>query len=110
MATSVNQVSGGMDTARVPAAASQREADARTDTALAAIAYLRRTGNDDLLDMLGLVETVRKWTVPCANPGCERQFTPRRKGHRHCSAECVRAVQAVREREARRARRWGAGR
>ncbi|MFC4146582.1 hypothetical protein ACFO0M_09975 [Micromonospora mangrovi] len=52
----IDMIDGGVDTARVSGAAAdrihreQRQADAR--------AYLERTGNEDLLPVLGLVESV----------------------------------------------------
>ncbi|MGJ3228890.1 hypothetical protein ACQEUV_26575 [Micromonospora aurantiaca (nom. illeg.)] len=65
----IDKIDGGVNTARVSAAAAdriyreQRQADARR--------YLERTGNADLLPMLGLVETASTKRQPRKKTGGE---------------------------------------
>ncbi len=50
----LNVTDGGMDTARVPAAASQAEQEHRADRDRTAVRYLTRRGYADLIPVLGL--------------------------------------------------------
>lgn len=49
-----NAIDGGTNTARVSAAATDADARIREQVRADAAAYLRRTGNEDLLPILGL--------------------------------------------------------
>lgn len=53
-------LSGGMDTARSQTPANVQEADARAAVRQDALAFLVRTGNADVAEVLGLVESTRK--------------------------------------------------
>lgn len=76
-----------MATTRLP---DTREArDRRADDARHAAAYLIRTGNTDLLDVLGLSGTTGERR--CAGPKCGEKFLPTATGGKQvcCSKRCA---------------------
>lgn len=69
----IDRLDGGMDTARVSAAEQDRRARAQREAD--ALAYLTRTGNDDIAEVLGLVDA----PLPKREP---RKRVPRAKSTR----------------------------
>lgn len=91
-----DRIDGGLDTARVPAAASNREATVRAIFRRKAVRYLTETtGNADIVEILGLDGAGHGRR--CANPACGQPFTPTRRGHRQqtCSPPCAQAARRV---------------
>jgi hypothetical protein len=91
---------GGMDTTRL--AGTPTAVAGRVDNAGHAAAYLIRTGNMDLLEVLGLDGGAAS-SRRCQAPGCGRGFAPTGTGGKQvcCSRTCAAAL-AKAERQANR--------
>jgi hypothetical protein len=89
---------GGMATTRL--SGTTADVDHRADTAAAALQFLNRTGNEDLISMLGL-DVELGLSPRCKAPGCGLPFVPTATGGKQqtCSAKCGRALLAA-ERQA----------
>ena len=77
-------IGGGTTTARVPAAGTDAEARRRASVRADAVAYLTRTGNDDLLPILGLtsMDSGCEW---CGKPVLRTSGTVKK---RFCDTSC----------------------
>jgi len=107
-------LAAGMDTARVTYAASAEEARQRAERDAAALAYLTRSGNPDIAEILGLVVPVNarsRAPKPLSNKsrlpdreceGCGNTFAPPHAFARACGKSCS-AVLAGRTRKANQA-------
>jgi hypothetical protein len=88
-----NPIDGGMDTARSKAPASAGEVAARQAVCDEALAYLVRTGNADVAEALGLVESKRRRGTGNAMaktcPVCSAQFLPTGSRVQTCSRACA---------------------
>ena len=93
MTVSQWEVAGGMDTTRVPAGTG-REAQRRHERDQAAVAYLVRTGNGDVVEILGL-DGAAPVGLRCVNPACGKPFVATRVRQRACSGSCAQAARKV---------------
>jgi hypothetical protein len=97
-------LAAGQDTARVQTPATPAEAHARAVRDADALAYLHRTGNADLAEILGLARTkpARRAPKPISIartrsypeqtcPGCGNRFTPPKARQQCCSPSCASA-------------------
>lgn len=85
--SALDNIRGGLDTARVPATAQATEEQRRAQTRADATAYLTRKGHADLLPMLGLDGP--PGARPC--PVCHGPITTTRVDRhqpRYCSRAC----------------------
>lgn len=94
---------GGTSTTRVPSIVDDVEEARRAAVNTAATRYLVRTGNADVLPILGLAgepEPERR----CANPACGGPILSPKARARFCSAGCSATTQNLERRAARKLR------
>lgn len=98
MSSDINGLHGGYDTARVATPGSDAERRWLAERDNAAVAFLLRTGNADLIEVLGL-DGAGLTSRHCQAPGCGNAILQTNKGgaQTYCSKSCsARALVAER--------------
>lgn len=91
-------INGGTSSTRVPTAADDAERQRRADIDAAAVRYLTRTSNTDLLPILGL-DGVAAAQLRCANPACAKPIIRAKPRTRFCSPGCSAKARNERSRQ-----------
>lgn len=83
----LDRISSGTSSTRVSVAVDDAERQRRADIDAAAVRYLTRTGNKDILPILGL-DGAPAPQLLCANPACATAIIRAKPRTRYCSPGC----------------------